>query len=90
MSKLSISKNGEAIAVAQIWNMGAESLDPESYCELEHILKILCETRNIDNECIAVEQIVLSGKKTHASDCATSDAPAYVPAPCNCDYKEAQ
>ena len=87
MTKLNISKNTEAKAIAEIWNMGAESLNPDSYHELEQILKQLCETRNIDNECLAMEHIILSGKDHHASDCSTSDAPAHIPAPCNCGYK---
>jgi len=85
MSKLQISKLTEAKAIATIWNMGAESLDPQSYVELERILKLLCGTRSINNEVIAVEQRILSGKSNHCSDCHTSDAPAYVPAPCDCD-----
>ena len=88
MTKLNISKNTETKAIAEIWSMGVESLDPDSYCELERILKQLCVTRGIDNECLAVEHIILSGKDHHASDCSTSDAPAYMPAPCNCDYKD--
>lgn len=84
MTKLKISKNTEAKAIAEIWNMGAESLNPDSYHELEQILKQLCKTRNIDNECLASEHIILSGKRIHSSDCSTSDAPAYIPTPCDC------
>ena len=36
------------------------------------------------HEPIADLFILLSGKRAHASDCATSSAPAYMPAPCNC------
>ncbi len=32
--------------------------------------------------------IFLSGKRTHASDCATSSAPAYLPRPCDCDVPD--
>jgi len=85
MTKLFISKATEAKAVATIWNMGAESLDPESYEALEKVLRQMCETRSIDNEMIADEQIIISNKRTHASDCETSNAPAYIPGPCDCD-----
>lgn len=85
MTTLNISKLTEAKAIATIWNMGVESLDPQSYVELESILKLLCTTRSINNEVIAVEQRILSGKKNHNSDCHTSDSPAYTPAPCDCD-----
>lgn len=39
MSKLLISKNTEAKVVASVWEMGAESLDPDSYESLEKVLK---------------------------------------------------
>ena len=87
MTSLNISKNTEAKAIAEIWNMGVESLNPDAYSELDRVLKQLCETRNISNECLAMEHIILSGKDKHDSDCSTSDAPAYIPAPCNCGYK---
>lgn len=90
MTKLLISKATEAKAVATIWNMAGESLDPENYANLEAALKQLCETRSIDNKTIAGEQIMLSGKLFHASDCHTSDAPAFVPAPCDCDIPPRQ
>ena len=32
--------------------------------------------------------IFLSGKRTHASDCATSSAPAYLPRLCDCDVPD--
>lgn len=64
--------------------MAVESLDPESYAALEHAVRQLCATRGIDNEMIAKEQKILSGSRRHASDCETSNAPAYVPGPCDC------
>lgn len=33
-------------------------------------------------------QAGLSGKSIHTSDCATSNAPAMAPGPCNCDAPE--
>lgn len=36
-------------------------------------------------ELLAAAYIELSGKIVHASDCATSMAPAYLPGRCNCD-----
>ncbi len=61
MSKLPISKNTEAKAVAQILSMGAESLNPDSYCDLERILGELCDTRTISNVTISNEKKVLAG-----------------------------
>ena len=60
MTKLLISKATEAKAIATIWNMGAESLDPENYAALEKALTQLCGTRSIDNEALATELKVLS------------------------------
>jgi len=40
------------------------------------------------HEPIADLFIYLSGKRRHASDCATSNAPAYLPRPCDCTYRE--
>lgn len=37
---------------------------------------------------LAEAYIKLSGKSTHTSDCATSNAPAMDPGPCNCDAPE--
>jgi hypothetical protein len=88
MSKLPISKLTEAKVIATIWNMGAESLDPESYIVLESIIALLCETRSINNEVIATEQRILSGRRLHGNDCHTSDAPAEIPAPCNCNWPD--
>ena len=39
-------------------------------------------------ELLAIAYIKLSGKRIHASDCATSDAPAYTPKECDCTYGE--
>ena len=39
-------------------------------------------------ELLASAYIKISGKRIHASDCATSDAPAYTPKECDCDYIE--
>lgn len=87
MTSLMISKATEAKAVATVWNMAAESLDPESYEAVEKAFRILCEIRSIPKEILACEQRILSGKLQHNSDCETSNAPAYVCAPCDCKYK---
>jgi hypothetical protein len=87
VSKLPITKDQEAEAVAIVWNMGCHSLDPDSYTELERILPILCDTRSISREFLAGQHIFLSGKTAHASDCSTSNSPAYVPGPCDCDVE---
>jgi hypothetical protein len=85
MSKLPISKEQEAEAVARIWNMASHSLDPEHYEALESALVVLAYTRHIDYEVVQKHQIILSGKDTHESDCSTSDAPANLPGPCGCN-----
>ena len=78
----------EERTIATMMTMGAESLYPEMFAQLEAIIDQLCEIRavNIDNELLAAEYIKLSGKRHHNSDCRTSDAPAMQPGPCNCDY----
>lgn len=84
MSRLFISKNTEAKTIATIWSMGAESLNPDDYEELECILSRMCFTRNIERKSLGIEHAVISGKKNHASDCCTNNAPALLPTPCNC------
>jgi hypothetical protein len=39
-------------------------------------------------EKLAAAYIALSGTDVHASDCATSNAPAYEPGPCDCKGAE--
>jgi hypothetical protein len=80
-----ISKATEAKSIATVWNMAGESLDPESYESIEKAFRILCETRRIPKELIACEQKILSGNLLHSSDCETSNSPAYVCGPCDCD-----
>jgi len=88
MDKLIITKEQEAEAIARVWNMGCESLEPNLYYELENVLHAMINYRNISYECIAKYQIILSGKSNHSSDCRTSGSPAQITAPCNCDFAE--
>lgn len=85
MTKLFVSKNTEAKAVATLWNMGVESLNPDDYADLVRILFRLCCTRSIDRKTVGVEHFILSGKKHHASDCGCNNAPAMLPSPCDCE-----
>jgi hypothetical protein len=85
MSKLPLTKEDEAKTIARIWNMAGHSLPHHEYNELEKTLSMLCVNRNIDNELISHEHITMSSKSHHHSDCRTSDAPALIPGPCNCD-----
>lgn len=85
MSKLPISKDEEVEAIARVWNMGLHSLDPEKYGALEASLRQLCDNRNLHREGLAWQQILMSGKKTHCSDCETSGSPANITGPCDCD-----
>ena len=85
MTRLAISKATEAKIISTIWHMGAESLCPHDYMELERIIKVLCETRSIDNTQVGVEHSVHIKKDQHDSDCAIFNAPAMLPEPCNCN-----
>jgi len=87
MSKLLISKSTEAKVIATIWNMGVESLNPDDYTDLERIISRICCTRSIVRKEIGIEHALLSGRKHHDSDCATNNAPAMIPSPCDCDNK---
>lgn len=88
VSKILISKNSEARIIAEIWNMGCESLNPADYSELEGVLSRLCITRNIDYKAVGIEHQVITGKGDHDSDCSTNNAPAMLPAPCDCRFRD--
>lgn len=45
----------EERTIATIMAMGAESLNPEMYPQLETIIAQLCETRNMDQEILQAE-----------------------------------
>ena len=51
--------------------------------------KLAADDREIGElrELLASAYIKISGKRRHASDCATSDAPAYTPKECDCTYE---
>ena len=83
MSKLLISKSTEAKVLSTIWSMGAESLSPHDYVNLERILKQLSVTRSVPLELIGIEHSMISGKKDHDSDCNVYNAHC-CPEPCNC------
>ena len=51
-------------------------------CKIWLIRKALCDA--IGNEEMAGFYIEQSGTRRHTSDCSTSNAPAEVPAPCDC------
>ena len=84
MTKLLISKSTEAKAVATIWNMGAESLNPDDYADLERILNRIIITRNIERKTVGIEHRLLCGKEFHNIGCAANNP---TPSPCNCDAK---
>lgn len=85
MTRLAISKNTEAMIISAMWHMGAESLCPDDYIELERIIEIMCRTRNIDNSAVGLEHSIHTPKIQHASDCGIYNSPAMLPVPCNCD-----
>lgn len=55
---------------ATVWNRRTK---PQA-AEIEHLRELL-----------AAAYVELSGKEEHASDCATSNAPAMTPGRCDCD-----
>lgn len=59
-------------------NWGQPTFGPSYSEEKEDALEAL-------HEPLADLFVFLSGKRLHASDCATSSAPAYLPRPCDCD-----
>jgi len=81
---MKLLKNEEAQAIARVWNMAIASLSPDMFCNLEDALKWLCTNRHIDNETLAFYHRRLSGKENHSSDCAISQAPVFIPGPCDC------
>ena len=85
LSTLTKQKDSEARDVAIVRVMATESLSPQKYEQFGKLLNELCATRHISNEALAKFYVELSGKKNHASDCVTSQATAYIPAPCDCD-----
>ena len=87
MSVLNITKEKEAAAIANIWNMGVMSLNPASYTDLERILGELCEARNIDFGLVGDAHKSLTCRDEHYSDCTSNNAPAMLPAPCDCKYR---
>jgi len=52
--------------------------------QMNVIYDISAEVQNL-RELLAAAYIELSGKDEHASDCATSNAPAMMPGRCDCD-----
>ena len=65
----------------------AEELEDQSKqiaSQMNVIYDISAEVQNL-RELLAAAYIELSGKDEHASDCATSNAPAMMPGRCDCD-----
>ena len=55
--------------------------------DCEYVAKVEAQAAEIEHlrELLAAAYIELSGKDEHASDCATSNAPAMTPGRCDCD-----
>ena len=62
-------------------------LDREAETHRRHDAKVEAQAAEIEQlrELLAAAYIELSGKDEHASDCATSNAPAMTPGRCDCD-----
>jgi hypothetical protein len=76
---------------ATVWNRRIEAqaaeLEDQSKqiaSQMNVIYDISAEVQNL-RELLAAAYIELSGKDEHASDCATSNAPAMTPGRCDCD-----
>ncbi|MEO1905920.1 MAG: hypothetical protein ABGX08_02720 [Citromicrobium sp.] len=52
--------------------------------------EVMADTLEKLREPVAGLFVALSGKRSHASDCATSNAPAMMPGPCDCDCRTEQ
>jgi hypothetical protein len=63
------------------WCIDAEELERQRLAAADRIEAL--------HEKLAAAYIALSGTDIHASDCATSNAPAYEPGPCDCKDVEA-
>lgn len=62
MTRLLISKNTEAKVIATMWEMGAESLNPDDFIALERVIENITNTRVIDRKTITMERAILNGK----------------------------
>ena len=82
-----MSNNAEVKVIATIWKMGAESLNPEEYADLERVLSTICERRKTSRFLLGIKHAVLSGKAEHHIDCSVNNAPSMLPTPCDCDAK---
>lgn len=82
---------GSMQAAEQAWDAATELMEKDVKKEIDRLNK---ENTELDNEIgelrelLAQTYIRLSGKRKHYSDCATSNAPAYTPGECDCDYEE--
>jgi hypothetical protein len=66
--------------------MSDDLIEAVAVCGLfaDHIQAQAAEIERL-RELLAAAYIELSGKEEHASDCATSNAPAMTPGRCDCD-----
>lgn len=74
-------------AMALVLRDADHGCDWEAYVgDAQAVLKAISDTGYavVDNEELADLYIAASGKRAHASDCATSAAPANRPGPCDC------
>jgi len=53
--------------------------------EINDSIELLKNVQGDLREQLAYALVLASGKDVHASDCATSNAPAYCPGKCDCD-----
>lgn len=77
--------------VAETWKAKAENLSAAlkatAASNAEYLKTVVGLKEEIERlrELLAAAYIELSGKDEHASDCATSNAPAMMPGRCDCD-----
>ena len=66
------------------WCIDHEELERQRLAAANRIIAQAAEMERL-REALAAAYIELSGKDEHASDCATSNAPAMMPGRCDCD-----
>ena len=72
------------ILVEKDWMLDSDAIDKQRAEAADCIEALKAEVGGLREE-LAAAYIKLSGKSIHTSDCATSNAPAKEPGPCNCD-----
>lgn len=76
-----LTKRAAAIAERLVCDCDASEC---TFRDAAALIRELLAEREWQREVLAAAYVKLSGKDHHASDCATSNAPAMQPGPCDC------